>query len=337
MRYIWNIIFSVIILIILFYFIDVNTLINVLLAANPLYLVLAIIFYFTLNVIMSFRIKVILRELGNNIPLKDAIISDFTGMLASDFTPARSGYFFAAFDISSRLKIPLEKTMISIFGPQLLEFVIKALCVGILVIFVLNQFSVFEDQSVYILFSSAFVLLVILFFASLLFSKKLLNKFSFIKGFPFGRKFFSLFHLMQDKSDVLLKKKWTILGLTFGSWLLKTCEWFCLAKSLNISLFDNSVMEFLFIGIFQASITLIHFIPIPTIAGAGTSEAAFAGILFLFGVPAALGVAFGLMTRALMIFVDFILGISNLSVYIEKEKWGGILADIEDVEKRAMV
>lgn len=336
MKYIWNIIFSIIILLILFYFIDVNTLVSILLTANPAYLLLAVIFYFSLNVLMSLRIKVILDALGKCISLKDAVISDFTGMLASDFTPARSGYFFAAFDLSSRLKLPLEKTMISIFGPQMLDFVIKSLCVGILAIFVLGQFSVFEDQSIYILLSAAFILLVILFFSALLFSRKLLNRFSFIKALPFGKKLFALFHLMQDNSNVLLRKKWAIIGLTLGSWFLKTCEWFCLAKALNISLFDDFLVEFLFIGIFQASITLIHFIPIPTIAGAGTSEAAFAGILFLFGVPVALGVAFGLLTRALMIFVDFILGISNLSVYIEKEKLDGILADIEDVEKRAM-
>jgi len=335
MRYIWNILFSIIILLILFYFVNVEWLISILFAANPTYLFLAILFYFILNVLMSLRIKTILKELGNNISLKAAIIADFTGMLASDFTPARSGYFFAAFDLSRRLKLPLEKTMISIFGPQLLEFVIKTLCVGILVIFVLNQFSVFENHTAPILLSAVFVLVVILFFSALLFSKKLLSRCSFIKKLPFGKKLFSLFHLMQDNSNVLLKKKWAILSLTVGSWFFKTCEWFCLAKALNISLFEQPLVEFLFIGIFQASITFIQFMPVPTLAGAGTSEAAFAGILFLFGIPLELGLAFGLLTRGLMIFVDFILGVSNLSVYVEKEKLDGILADIEDVEKRA--
>ncbi len=335
MKYKWNAVFSVILLLVLLYFLDVTKLIDILLGAEPIYIILALLFYLILNVLMGLRIKLILGWLGETASLKNTLIANFTGMLASDFTPARSGYFFTAFDLSSRLKLPLEKSMISIFGPQLLDFVIKSLCVGILVVFVLNQFAVFENHSVYILLSTVFILIVILFFGILLFSKKLLHRFSFIKKLPFGSKLFSLFHLMQNNSSVLLKKKWAIISVTLGSWFFKTCEWFCLAKAINISLFDDVLLEFVFIGIFQASITLIQFMPIPTIAGAGTSEVAFGGILLLFGVPVELGVAFGLLTRGLMIFVDFILGVSNLSIYIEKEKLDGILADIEDVEKRA--
>jgi len=334
MRYLLNILFSIIILLLIFYLIDVNTLVNVLVNVNLFYVALAIFFYIILNILMSLRIKVILDGLGNEVPLKETIISSFTGMLASDFTPARSGYFFTAFDLSSRLKLPLENTMISIFGPQLLEFTIKSLCVGILAVFVLSQFEIFEDQSIYIILSAALIFLVVLFFGMLLFSKGFLKKFSFIKKLPLGGKFFSLFHMMQANSGVLLKKKYQIIGLTLGSWFLKTCEWFCLAKSLNISLFDP-VLEFLFIGVFQASVTLIHFMPIPTIAGMGTSEAAFGVILLLFGVPIETGVAFGLLTRGLMIFVDFIFGVGNLSVYIRREKIKGILDDIQDVERRA--
>jgi uncharacterized membrane protein YbhN (UPF0104 family) len=99
--------------------------------------------------------------------------------------------------------------------------------------------------------------------------------------------------------------------------VVKGLEWFAIAKALNISVFTEWWQDFLFMMVFQAAITILQFLPLPTIAGAGASEAGFAVILSVFGVPFETSVAFGFLTRLVMIIVD-IFSLPVLLDYLHK-------------------
>jgi len=345
-------VFAVLFIALLVYFVSPGKVFDVLSKADWRFVLLAALCYVILNALMAYRIQSLLSEVmrpkdtsppsaarlkvGHKISFKAAMDANFAGMCASDFTPARSGYFFTAFALSSKHDIPIEKTMLAIFGPQMLEFAIKALALAVLVFVVLGHMGLLgSGNMLYVAGSIAAIFAIIGFFSALLFSPALLGRLSFMKRISLGRKFFFLFHLMQKNSKALLDKWVVVLGVSLATWFLKGLEWFFLAKALGITVIDP-VLDLGFFLLLHPSVTLIQFIPIPTLAGTGTSEAAFAGLLVLFGVPVDIGVPFALLTRALMIVVDAIGGIKTILDYIHRESITGILDDINGVEERAV-
>ncbi|MBI5224174.1 flippase-like domain-containing protein [Candidatus Micrarchaeota archaeon] len=313
---------------------DLNKIASVLSKLKIEYFALAMMIYLILNIAMSARIRSLLTEMKQEISLIDCIRANFGGMIASDFTPARSGYFLTAFIISSNNKIDLDKTLISIFGPQLIEFAIKVICTAILAFIVIGSFGgSLGNWNLYLIIVLAVVSAIIAFFWLLLFVKGLLEKFEFMKKLPLANKVFYLLYLMRSNSDTIMKRKYEVFGLTFLTWLLKGTEWYLLAKALNIVVFDP-MLDFGFFLLFHSFLTFTNFLPLPTLAGTGASEAAAAGVFVLFGLSVESGVAFALLARFLMVAVDLI-GLSAIVPLLKKESLDQLLGELENVEKRS--
>ncbi len=310
---------------------DLNEVVNVLINSDYYFLGLAVLAYIGVVTVMAIRIKMILDELKHHIPFLSLFKSNLAGMIASDFTPARSGYFFTAFSISAKNKIPINNSILTIFGPQLFDFAIKATSLSIMIILILNLFDGFGENILITIGSVVGVFGVIGFFGALVFVKGFVKRFLFLKKIPFGTKIYGLFYLMQENSHKLMNIKWKIIGITFVSWGIKAFEWFLLSKALGIVIFDGGILDYLFILIFQGSTTLIQFIPLPTLAGGGASEAGFAGILFLFGIPLETGLAFALLTRFVMISID-VLGVGEIINYVRKEGVNKMFKEIDSLE-----
>lgn len=332
-EYFANILVTVLAFAVIFYFFDLEKIIEITVNSDYYLIFAAIIVYFIVVSLMVARIKIILDKLKYHPPILSIMESNLAGMLASDFTPARSGYFFTAFSLSSKHKIPINDSVLTIFGPQLLDFSIKAISLVLMFVLILNNFGMLNENLVLTILSIACIFLAIGFFGALIFAKGFIEKFSFIKKLPFGNKIYSLFDLMQKKSYKLMDIKWKIILITICSWLTKAFEWFLVARALNIFIFDGGVLDYLFIIIVHGSVTLIHFIPLPTIAGSGASEIGFSGILYLFGVPLETGITFAIITRLVMIIVD-VFGIWEILRYVRKEGIAGILKEIDSLDRR---
>lgn len=333
-KYLLNILGSVAIFAIIFYFFDIGKALEIIKNADYRYVLAAFVAYFIVNIAMSLRISVVLKKLGFKLYFKDIIKSNFAGMIASDFTPARVGYFFTAFSLSSKLKEPsIDKTILSILGPQLLDFMIKISSAAILTLFMIYAIGVTDLNGILVAASIAIMFSVIIFFGLLITYPPLLEKFSFVKKISVGRKFFSLIKLMQKNSDSLFQIKWSIIGITLVSWIFKGIEWFLLAKSVGIVLMQDDLQMIVFLMIFQGATTVLQFIPIPTIAGSGTSEAAFTGLLVLLGIKPEVGLAFALLTRFTMIVVDSI-GVPVVLEYIRKNGIKGLMNQLEELEAK---
>lgn len=286
----------------IFYFVGFGKVLSVLLSAKPELLLLAALAYLALNLVMSYRILVVLANLGHRLDLYSIFPSNLAGMLASDFTPARAGYFFTAFSLSSRFKISLEKTVLSIFGPQLFDFLIKATSAGLVMFLLLSKAGV-ENLWLNLLFL-VMILGSIVAAALLVFYPPLLAALVFLEKLPLVPKIFNFLRTMHQHSDSVLAVKWKIIGITLLSWAVKGLEWLLLAHAIGIRLSDDLALEFIFMMVFQGAVTILQFLPLPTIAGAGASEAGFAAILLPFGIPLESSVTFGFLTRLLMISVD---------------------------------
>jgi len=297
-----NILVSLAIFVLVFYLAGFDKIIGVILNANPLFLAFALIAYTTLTFVMAYRITVVLKSMGEHLPLRKAAPSNLAGLLASDFTPARVGYFFTAFSLSSRFKIATEKTIMAIFGPQLFDFLIKAVSAAILSAIIVARFG--ADGILINVILIAMVLCGIFFAGLLVFYPPFLGMLAFMEKLPLVSWAFGFLRRMHLHSDKILSVKWPVIGITGVTWVIKGLEWFFISRALGISVTGNPLTDLLFMMIFQAAITIIQFIPSPTVAGAGASEAAFAAVLFPFGVPVQNAVTFGFLTRMTMIVVD---------------------------------
>lgn len=331
--YLVNALGTVIILVLILSFINIGELVSTILSVDLFLFSMALLVCIAVNLMMVTRIYYLLGKMGHGIKFTSIIKSHLSGMLMSDFTPARSGYFFTAISLSANHSIPLERSILSILGPQIIDFMGKLIFAFLLILWVMNSFSVFQGSEALILLGILGIALVLVFFSALILSKRLLRMFLFMEKLPLLSKLFHLFRLMQDNSKLLLSEIWVLIGFAILGAFLKGLEWFFIAQSLGIVI-TGTYLDVFFFMFFHPMITFIQFLPIPTLAGAGAGEAAGAAILAVFMVPASIGIAFGFLTRGIMILVD-VFGLPEILSILKKQSIGSVYSQVMDLEKKA--
>ncbi len=249
---------------------------------------------------MVVRVRMLLHEL--HIPASFAAVtrSHFIGMLLADFTPARTGYFATAASLHYNYKVPSEKALVSIFGPQIFDFALKVIAGTAGVLLLISRFlKPGEGHILYIAAAGIFSLVVVMLLV--LFSSRFLRLFIFTTRFPIvgkiAQRAINLFSRMQESSHVVVKKTPQLLAILLFTWSAKAISWYFVAKSLGITIQGIDFPEIFFYFFFQPLITMLEFLPSPTIAGVGLSEGGTALVMSLFGVPPALGTSFALLAR----------------------------------------
>jgi uncharacterized protein (TIRG00374 family) len=286
------------------YFMNLEELSQRLVSVDLLYLILSIIFLLIMYGVMITRIKLMLKETGANAPLVGITRSHFVGMLFADFTPARSGYFATAAMLHYRYGVPSEKALISIFGPQIFDFALKVTAGTIGIIFIMWNLLGDNKNPLFFIGSIAMTFVVIIMLL-LLFSKRFLKLFEFSKTIAPFSSVYRLFERMQKNSHVVVKKTPELIFLLLLSWSAKAISWYSVAKAVGITL-SFPVHEVFFYFFFQPLVTMLEFMPLPTIAGAGASEAAGIYIMSLFGIQKEIGFSMMIVARLKTIFVNLI-------------------------------
>ena len=266
-----------------------------------LFLAMSMLFLLIMDLIMAFRIRLLLNHSGQRASFLDILKSHMVGMLAADFTPARSGYFATAGILRYKYGISSEKAMVAIMGPQIYDFALK-LVVGTLgILYILHTFISAEDGWVIIL-GSLLMLPMMGTMILLLFSKRFLGLFAFMERIPLLSRAYLLFRRMQGNSHVVIDKTPHLIALMLCSWTAKAISWYFAAKAVGITI-SADFPELLFYFFLQPLITMLEFMPSPTIAGLGLSEGGAALVLSLFGISGATAATFALLVRFKTTFV----------------------------------
>jgi len=307
---------SLIVIAVVLFLVELDKVLAVIANANHWFILAAFFAYFGINLGMGIRIRLILAEMGHKISPISALMANFAGMLTSDFTPARSGYFATAFALAANEKIPLGKAVVSILGPQLFEFMLKVCAGTIAIIYIFYYLNLGEGSFAGMFLGVIALASMLIFGILLLFSKRFLILLKPIEKLPFGEVAYSKLVGMQHHAIAIKKVVPAILILLVITWFLKGVEWYMLALSVgmqpNIQL--NPLLFYMFL---QPLITILQFIPTPTLAGIGLSEAGSIAVLSLFGVQPHVAAAYALLTRSLMILVDLI-GVQEARKVIHK-------------------
>lgn len=285
---------SVIILAVLLHYAGFDEFMRELFGIDLWWLLLSIILLLGMYAVMTVRMKVLLDDMKSPLPWQGIFRCHLTGMLLADITPARSGYLATAAVMHKNYKIPSEKAMVAILGPQAYDFIFKIVAGGAAILFLLGYANIEDGWIMGIgVAGLSFVLLVMLL---LMYSRRFLNLFAFSGEWPFVGKIYAMFHRVQDHSDVVLKRTPLLVFLLLVAWTFKALSWFAVAKALGITIaFDYPEEAFYFF--FQPLVTMLEFVPTPTLAGMGFSEAGGVLVMSLFGIGAAKATAFMLVAR----------------------------------------
>ncbi|VVB98503.1 Lysylphosphatidylglycerol synthase TM region [uncultured archaeon] len=293
---------SLAIVAVVFYFIGVDAIVREFSHLNYLYLLVSAGFLVLMYVGMTARLHLVLSELGVKLRFRDIFKVHVMGMLLADFTPARAGYFAVAYGLTKKYKVPEEKSMIAVLGPQIYDFMLKVVVGTAGLFYLLNTYLKISHSE--ILFLGALVMAgMIAVMVLLLFSKRFLAFFSFTRRIAFADKVLSIFEKAQQNSKVILHHFPSLFFLLMFTWSMKAISWFFVAKALGITLFVDFPEVFAYFFL-QPLLTLLEFIPSPTLAGLGLSEGGGVLIFSLFGIGAAKAASFVFLARVKTIIVN---------------------------------
>jgi uncharacterized protein (TIRG00374 family) len=296
-----NVIISLLLIAAILHVVGFSDVISSLSTLNIWYVALSMLFLLIMDLIMAFRVRLLLNHSGLEITYFEVLKSHIVGMLAADFTPARSGYLATAGVLHYKYGVNSEKAMVSILGPQIYDFALKLIVGTLAVIYILFSFMNATDGWIIIL-GSFFMLIMLSTMILLLFSRRFLSIFSFAERFPFISKIFNMFKKMQETSYVVIDKTPQLLVLMLCSWTVKSLSWYFAAKAVGITL-GTEFPEVLFYFFLQPLLTMLEFMPSPTIAGLGLSEGGAALIYSFFGISGAAAATFALLVRFKTTFV----------------------------------
>lgn len=236
-----------------------------------------------------------------DISFKDVFLSHISGMLYSDVTPAKVGYYYTAISLSKKLGVKKSVNIGVITAIQGIVFFTKA--VGCMIGIMYFSYVIGKSVGGNLIYFAALTpflgfIGIIVFFSTKL-PQKIAAKLPYLKGMM------DAINQMQNAVKKLNKKDFqTVLTLTLLIWFLVGIQWYFIARSINIgiSLLDAILLRPL--------ITAIGFIPL-TPNGLGLAEGGGALIFSAIGFTAQQGLAFVLLARINQLLVNTI-GILDL-------------------------
>jgi hypothetical protein len=296
-----QLIIGLIVIAVVLYFLNIENVIKTLTSIDIRFFVLAMCAYVVMNALMAFRLKIIFKNTGKKISLKELLLAQFGGMLASDVTPGRSGYLILPFLIKD--KVPLESGFSAIFGVQIIDFSVKILGSVLAVIFLSSMIKI----EAALLWLVALGITIVIIFASLmafmLWSKRAEGIICHLVKIPIvGNLFSKLVNKMcafQHDANKIKSVYPQLIGLTALTWIAKGFEWTFLGMALGFS------FPFYVYMLLQPLITILQFVPISP-AGLGFQESGGMIVFLLLGVPIASAFVFNLLARIVLIIPNII-------------------------------
>ena len=313
-------IIGIILLAFLIYVNEPSKIVDALEQSNLFLLLVSTLFLILMHIIMAFRIRYVGTLINERISLKDAFDSHMLGMLLSEFTPGRSGYFLS----SAYLKKKGHdggKSLAVLVAPQPFDFLSKFIGASV------GFFVILNSDPVLLIIPFVFV---VLFFSVVFsrrvikYSKKIAEKTVFKVPFlgNLSVKLFNYVERMNKNAKIIIKKWHVIMGFVALSYTSRILNWYLLFLAVNLTISNSYIHDFLMFYLVQPLINIVEFIPLPTPAGTGFSESASILVLSKFGISSAKALVFALLARIQTVVVSFIFGylpLKETASYVKKK------------------
>jgi uncharacterized protein (TIRG00374 family) len=298
----------------LLWYVGIEALITTLSNLKLEFLALAFLAYFGINLLFAFRLMRVLKRDGLKLSFGKTLLAQFAGMLTSDVTPGRSGYFLTPVYLRDQ-NVPTSKSLSGILGIQTIEFLAKV-AGGVGAVFFLvetvplkswEQFGSFAGINLGILVAGLGIALMLtgaILLGAFTWSHRAMSFFDRVANSRFLKRFTGgLMGKLEEYKDSAQKTRRAIpeiILITMACWILKGFEWYLIGLALGIT-------QIPWVGFFliHPLVTALAFVPI-TPAGVGVQEFGIVGIFTLLGVSSGAAGVFALLSRGLLIVEDLI-------------------------------
>jgi hypothetical protein len=298
----------------LLWYVGISSLVNVLSQMKLEYFAVSFLAYFGINVLFAVRLMRVLKKDGVKMSFGKTLLAQYAGMLTSDVTPGRSGYFLTPVYLRDQ-KVPTSKSLSGILGIQTIEFLAKVVGgIGAVVFLVETvpaaswlQFGSFAGINLGFLLAALGIALMFtgaLVLAAFTWSQRAMSFFDRIANSRFLKRFtgglMGKLGEYKDSSQKTRRAIPEIALITLACWVLKGFEWYFLGLALGIT-------QIPWLGYFliHPLVTALAFVPV-TPAGVGVQEFGIIGIFTLLQVDPAVAGVFALLSRGLLIVEDLI-------------------------------
>ncbi|MBS7645642.1 flippase-like domain-containing protein [Candidatus Bathyarchaeota archaeon] len=285
------------------WYVGVQGLGSTLVTVNPAYIGLCLIAYLAMNLLFAFRLIRVLGSMGFRIGFWRMLLIQFGGMLASDFTPARSGYFIVPVLLNGE-GLPVTVGLSSILGCQSVEFLVKMFGGAMAIAYLASTAQLSQSLFILSIVGVALMLLGSGLIAAAMWWRRAGGILGFIFRVPLlerlGAPLLGKISEFQREAAKVKSIIHEITLLTVASWIVKGFEWYFIGLALGIG-------EISWLGYFliHPLVTALSFIPL-TPSGLGFQEGGIVGVLYLLGVDLKVGLAFAILARTLLILEDLI-------------------------------
>jgi len=275
------------------------------------YLPLAFLAYFAINALFVVRLRLVLKREGANTSFGKTLLAQYAGMLTSDVTPGRSGYFLMPVYLNDQ-QVPTSVSLSGILGIQTIEFLVKVFGGVMAVVFLIETIQLGGT----LLWISVLGVVLMLVGATLLallsWSDRVIRIFNRIANSKYLARFtgglVGKIEEYKQSAHRTRKSVWEIASLTVICWVIKGFEWYFLGLALGIG-----QIGWLAFFLLHPLITAMGFVPI-TPSGIGFQEGAavavITAVLTAGGMPLETALpaaaAFALLSRILLIIEDLI-------------------------------
>ena len=271
-------IFGFVLFLLIIFKIGINNILSSIFSANPIYILLSIIPLCLVIIIQSMRWQLIIKTVGSDIPLLNAIILFLKSYFLGAITPGKIGDFYRSKLLSEQKQISIGLSFYTVFIDRICD-IFTIIVISIMGLLFITEFK--NNQQFFIFFVLAIVgiggILGYLIFNRDVCSKfiyPLIERFVPLKykenfKFSYDEFYVGYKHLFKDKF-VFFK----IITLSVIIWLIAGLGFYLLSISLGFGVSYWYILTSVLLG------TLVSLIPI-SINGLGTREAV---IIFLFSI-----------------------------------------------------
>lgn len=287
----------------LLWYVGISSLVGILSSMKLEYLPLAFLAYFGINLVFTLRMRRILRREGFKTSFVRTLLAQYAGMLTSDVTPGRTGYFLTPVYLQSQ-NVPTSVSLSIILGIQTIDFLVKVFG-GVLAIAFLVE-TVNLTGGLLVVASLGLVLMFVgaVLLAAMSWSQRVISILNRIATSRFLARFTGgLMGKLEEYRESSRKTRKVIPEITFFTvicWFLTGFEWSFLGSALGIT-------QIGWLGFFllHPLVTAMSFVPL-TPSGIGFQEGVIVAIFVLLGIAREQALAFALLSRVLVMVEDLI-------------------------------
>jgi len=290
----------------LLWYVGIGSLVTTLSQMKLEYFALAFLAYFGINLLFAVRLMRVLKREGYKTSFGKTLLAQYGGMLTSDFTPGRSGYFLTPVYLMDQ-DVPASVSLSGILGIQTVEFLFKVFGGVLALVFLVETVNLLAiNQTLFILSSVGVVLMLVgaVLLAALTWSKRVIKLFNRIATSRFLVRFTGgLVGRIEEYKESAQRTRRAIpeiAAFTLSCWVLKGLEWYFLGLALGIT-----QVGFLGFFLLHPLVTALGFVPL-TPSGIGFQEGAIVAVFTVLGMDPGQAVAFALLSRVLLIVEDLV-------------------------------